>query len=119
MSNFSKPAEDLGQSAREYVDLKVDDLKLRTVRGLSLSVSKILSMILIVGVASTILLALSFGLILLFGELIGSYGWAALIVAGVLCIILGVLYLLRNKLFRDSFVQLFVKLFFGSGDEEI
>lgn len=119
MSNFSKPAEDLSKSVREYVDLKVDDLKLRTVRGLSLSVSKILSMILIVGVVSTILLALSFGLILLFGELIGSYGWAALIVAGVLCLILAVLFSLRNKLFRDSFVQLFVKLFFGSGDEEI
>ena len=103
---------------RDYVDLKIDDLKLRTVNGLSVSVSKILSTIMIIGVISTIFFALSFGFIMLLGEWIGSYGWGALIVAGVLLLALCVLLILRNKLFSNSFVQLFVKLFFGSPDEE-
>jgi len=118
MSQFSKPAEDLAGEAREYIDLRLDEVKLRTAKGLSLTVSKLLGMILILGVVSALLLVLSFGLILLLGELIGSYGWAALAVAAVLTVSLVVLIVLRDRLFRGSFVRLFVKLFFGEDGED-
>ena len=117
MGEFSRPAEELASEAREYIDLKVDEIKLRTAKGLSVSVAKLLGMVLILGVLSSLLLVLSFGIILLFGEAIGSYGWAALSVAGLLIVVLAVLVMLRDKLFSGSFVQLFVKLFFG-GDED-
>ena len=119
MNNFTQPVEELGRSAREYVDLRVDDLKLRTAKGLSLSVSKILSMILILGVVSVLLLSLAFALVMLIGEALGSYGWGAMIVAGVLLVVLVVLVALKDRLFRDSFVRLFVKLFFGPDDEKL
>ena len=34
--DFTKSAEEFAQSASEYIDLKIDDLKLRTAKGLSL-----------------------------------------------------------------------------------
>lgn len=118
MSEFTRPAEQLSTEVRSYVDLKVDELKLKTARGLSLSVSRILGVILILGVVTTLLLVLAFGVVLVVGDLIHSYGGAAFIVAGVLAVILGVLLLFRERLFRNSFVPLFVKLFFPEDDGE-
>lgn len=124
MSEFTKPAEELFRDSREYVDAKIDDVKLRTVRGLSLSISKVLAMILILGVATSFLLVLSLGLILLLGQIIGgNYAAAALITAGVLAILLVVLFLLRDKLFSGTFIPLLMKLFFdkdgNDGKEEL
>ena len=117
MSEFSKPAEDLLQAAKEYADLRIDDLKLRTAKGLTVAVSKLLGLILILGVVLALLLLLSFGLVLLVGEWIGSYGLAALMVAGVVAVVLLVLLKVRDKLFQGTFVSLFVKLFFAGHEE--
>lgn len=117
MSEFLEPIVDLSQTAREYVDLRVDEVKLKTAKGLSLSVSRILSYIVILGVATNLLLILSFAAILLLGDVIGGYGLAALIVSGVLLLLLVVLFLLRNRLFRGGFVRLFIKLFYPPQDE--
>ena len=117
MGEFTKPLEDLSGSVREYVDLKVDEVKLRTAKGLSISVSKVLGMMMIIGLASVVVLALSFGLILLLGELVNSYALGALIVAGVLAVVLIILVVRRDKMFKNSFVRLFVKLFFGGDDD--
>ena len=117
MSNFSKPAEDLSREAREYIDLQIDNVKLRTVKGLSVTASKLVGFILIIGVASSLILALSFGLILLAGELIGSYAWSAIGVAALLGLGLWILIRKRDTLFKDTFVPLFIKLFFNDDDE--
>ena len=117
MSQFSRPAEELSREAKEYVDLRLEDVKLRTVKGLSLTASKLVGMILLLGVAINLALVLSFGIILLVGELIGSYAWAALGVAVLLCIVLWILVRKRDTLFKDTFVPLFVKLFFSDDDE--
>jgi len=118
MSNFTRPAEDLSQKAREYVDLRVDEVKLAATKGLSISLSKLVALILIVGMATNLVLVLSFGVILLVGELIGSYAWAALGVALILGICLWILIRKKDTLFRDTFVPMFVKLFFPEGDED-
>jgi hypothetical protein len=39
MSQFSRPAEDLSREAQEYIDLRLEDVKLRTVKGLSVTAS--------------------------------------------------------------------------------
>ena len=74
-------------------------------------------MILLLGIAINLVLVLSFGVILLVGELIGSYAWAALGVAALLAIGLWILVRKRDTLFRDTFVPLFVKLFFSDDDD--
>ena len=117
MSNFSKPAEDLSREAKEYIDLQLDNVKLQTARGLSVTASKLVGFILIIGLASSVVLALSFGLILLVGELVGSYAGAALGVAVLLGIALWILIRKRGTLFKDTFVPLFMNLFFNDDDD--
>ena len=117
MSNFSRPAEDLSREAKEYVDLRLDEVKLRTAKGLSVTASKLVGLFLILGVGISLLLVLSFGLILLLGELVGSYAWSAIGVAVLEGIALWILIRKRNDLFRDTFVPLFVKLFFSDDDD--
>jgi hypothetical protein len=117
MSNFSRPAEDLSREAKEYVDLRLDEVKLRTAKGLSVTASKLVGLFLILGVGISLLLVLSFGLILLVGEIFGSYAWSAIGVAVLEGIALWILIRKRNDLFRDTFVPLFVKLFFSDDDD--
>ena len=118
MSNFTQPAEDLSRKAQEYIDLRLDDVKLTLVKGLSISVSKLVGMILILGVATNLVLVLSFGIILLVGELIGSYAWSAIGVAVLLGIAVWILIRKRESLFKDTFVPIFVNLFFNDDDDE-
>ena len=117
MSNFSRPAEDLSREAKEYLDLRLEDVKLRTAKGLSVTASKLVGLFLILGVGISLMLVLSFGLILLIGELVGSYAWSAIGVAVLLGLALWILIRKRDTLFRDTFVPLFVKLFFSDDDD--
>ena len=118
MTRFTEPAEDLSRKAKEYIDLRLADVKLRTARGLSITASKLVAFFLIIGVGTSLILALSFGLILLIGELIGSYAWSAFGVSVLLALGLWILIRRRDHLFKDTFVPLFINLFFNDDDDE-
>lgn len=112
MSDFTRPVEDLGQKTTEYIDLRVDELKLKTAKGLSLTLSKLLFMLLVLFVVSIIMISIAVGGVMWIGELVGSYAGGAAIVAAFFLLVLGVLVLLRKRLFRNTFVPLFIDLFF-------
>jgi len=112
MSDFTRPVEELGKEAAEYADLRITDLKLKTAKGLSLTLSKLLYMLLVLFVVSVILTSLAIGGVFWIGELVGSYAGGALIVCGFFLLVLGILILLRKRMFRDTFVPLFAKIFF-------
>ena len=112
MSDFTRPVEDLGQKTTEYIDLRVDELKLKTAKGLSLTLSKLLYMLLVLFVVSIIMISIAVGGVMWIGEIVGSYAGGAAIVAAFFLLVLGVLVLLRKRLFRDTFVPLFIDLFF-------
>ena len=112
MSDFTRPVEDLGQKTTEYIDLRVDELKLKTAKGLSLTLSKLLYMLLVLFVVSIIMISIAVGGVLWIGEMVGSYAGGAAIVAAFFLLVLGVLVLLRKRLFRNTFVPLFIDLFF-------
>ncbi|MBO6029524.1 MAG: hypothetical protein J6P75_10050 [Bacteroidales bacterium] len=118
MTRFTEPAEDLSRKAKDYIDLRLDDVKLRTAKGLSITASKLVAFFVIIGVGTSLILALSFGLILLIGELIGSYAWSAFGVAVLLALVLWFLISRRDHLFKDTFVPLFINLFFNDDDDE-
>ena len=116
--DFTKSAEEFAQSASEYIDLKIDDLKLRTAKGLSLTLNRILLAILFLSLGSIVLTATAFGGVLLIGDLIVSYAAGAFIVAGFFLLLTVILFAIRKKLFLNGFVQMFIRLFFedGKGD---
>lgn len=116
--DFTKSAEEFAQSASEYIDLKIDDLKLRTAKGLSLTLNRILLAILFLSLGSIVLTATAFGGVLLIGDLIESYAAGAFIVAGFFLLLTVILFAIRKKLFLNGFVQMFIRLFFedGKGD---
>lgn len=104
---FLKPVENIVQEGRVYVDEQLENMKLRTVKGLSQGTSAITALLLIFAFVSILLLMLSFAFVLWLGELMDSYAQAAFIVAGVLLLILVVCILLRKQLFKNSFVGLY------------
>lgn len=116
-SHFTKPGEDLAGSASEYIDLKIDEVKLKTVKGLSVTLHKLLISILFLSLLSIILMALAFGGVLLLGDIVGSYAVGAFVVAGIFAVIMAVLFLLRNKLFLNGFVKMFMRLFFEEKED--
>ena len=119
MSEFSRPARELLDASREYADSKADEVKLQVVKGLSVSLSKLVSLLIVVCVGMALLLVLSFGLILLLGDVMGKrYGLAAISVAVVLAVAFLILYIRKDKLLRNTFVPLFMKLFFPLKEDE-
>lgn len=112
MDNSKKPLEELLGSLKEYADIKIDDIKLRTVKGLSLTLNHIVTIVLILFAVAVVLFAAGVGLIILIGSAIGSYAGGAFIVAGIFAILAAILYMLRGKLFLNNFVRMFISIFF-------
>lgn len=106
--------ETLEDDIRKYLDIRLEELKLRTVDGLSVGVSRVLSMMVVLMLGAIVLAAFAFGTVLLLGDLIGSWAAAAFIIGGVFLIVLGVLLLSWRSLFVDIFVKLFIGIFYGN-----
>ncbi len=115
-SRFTKSAEELAAGTAEYVNLKIDDLKLRTAKGLSVTLNKLLLSIMFLTLGGIVLMALAFGGVLLIGKLLGNYAAGAFIVAAFFLIVMLVLFFLRKKLFLNGLVRMFIGLFF-EGEE--
>ncbi len=109
-----KTLSEIAQETREYVDLRIDESKLKLTRGLSTALGQTLSYLLIIAVLVIVLGLLALALLQWLNGLLG-HPWGTLIVSGVFLIGLGVLVLNRHKLFKDLFVKLFIDLFY---DEE-
>ena len=107
----------LAKETQDYINLAIDEVKLKTTRGLSTALGQILSWLIIISVLSLVLGLLSFALLQWLNGLVGS-PWGTLIVAGVFLLVLLVLFLNRQKLFRDMFVKLFIDVFYDTDDDE-
>lgn len=110
--NPQKPSVE--SEIREYIDLRLDDLKLKAVDGLSVGVSRVLSLMVVLMLGAIVLAAFAFGTVLLLGDLIGNWAAAAFIIGGVFLIALVAVLLVWKKLFVDIFVKLFIDIFYGN-----
>ena len=97
---------------RNYLDLRLNELKLKTIDGLSIGVSRVLSMMLVVMLGAIALAAFAFGAVLLLGDLIGSWAGAAFIVGGIFLIVLSLLLIYWKRIFVNIFVKLFIGIFY-------
>lgn len=117
-SKLTKPVEKLKKSATEYADLRIDEVKLKTAKGLSVTLHKLLLTLLFLSIGGMVLTTAAFGLILLIGQMTGNYAVGAFIVAAVLLLLLIILVLLRKKLFINGLIRMFIGLFFEEKDED-
>lgn len=111
-NKLTAPVDKLVHKTTGYVDAQIDNVKLRSVKGLSQGTSAVAGLLLIFIIVGALVLTLSFGVVLWLGELIGSYAQAAFIMSGVLVIALVVLILLRKQLFKSNFISMYTDIFF-------
>lgn len=119
MSKFTQPAQDIVQGAGGYLDAQINNIKLRTVKGLSKGTGAMASLLLISALAGVFLLALSFALVMWLGEVLKSYALAGAIVAGGLFVVLLVFILLRKRMFKNSFIGMYEAILFDKPDESL
>lgn len=111
-NKLTAPVDKLVHKTTGYVNAQIDNVKLRSVKGLSQGTSAVAGLLLIFIIVGALVLTLSFGVVLWLGELIGSYAQAAFIMSGVLVIALVVLILLRKQLFKSNFISMYTDIFF-------
>ena len=104
--------EMIEEDMRRYLDLRLEELKLKVVAGLSVGVNGVLSMMLILMLGAIALAAFSFGTVLLLGDLIGSWTAAAFIIGGVFLAVLVVVLFFWRSLFVNAFIKLFIGIFY-------
>ena len=116
MADDKTPIESLSGEVKDYIDLKVDDLKLKATKGLSVSLARLLAAFVILFSLLLVILTLAVAFILLLGKASGDYALGALIALGVFVAVLVVLYLLRKRLFTGTFVKMFIQIFFPENE---
>lgn len=103
----------LVDDAKEYVDLRIDSFKLQMVESMSTLFSKGIGFVLMVLMMALALIMFTVALTLLLAQWIGSVIWALVIMGTLLCLAATLIYLLRDRLFGDSMVAMFSKMFFS------
>lgn len=93
-------------NTRDYIDLRIEQLKLKGTDTASQALGTLLAWILIIAIALMVLTVLAFGGILLLGKALGNYALGAFIVGGGLLLVLLVLWICRKNLFRGTFIRL-------------
>ena len=104
--------ENLTDTAKEYLDMRIDALKLQLVHHLSILFAKIVYIIIILicgGIAAAFFAAALSSYI---GELLNSEAAGTLITGGIFVLIIFILYLKRKTIFTTSMVKMFSKMFF-------
>ena len=112
-----KNLSELAQEVREYVNLRIDEAKLKATRGLSVALGQTLAYLLIFAVLSIVLGLLALALLQWLNALLGT-PWGTLIVSGLFAVALVLLWLRRDKMFRDLFVKLFIDVFYDGESEQ-
>lgn len=102
----------MNSDIRKYLDLRLNEFKLRTIDGLSVGVSRVLSLMVVIMLGAIVLAAFAFGTVLLLGDVIGSWAGAAFIIGGFFLILLALMLLLWKRLFVNIFVKLFIGIFY-------
>lgn len=103
-------------SLREYINMRMDRFTLKCVENVSVLSSKVIVVLIFVMLGVVILQLLGFALSYMLGTLLGSNALGFLAVAGIFIIALLVIFCMRKRLFKDSIVRMFAKMFFSGKD---
>lgn len=111
--NFDK----LSDGAQQYIDLKVDNIKLHIVENMSLFCSDLLSRA-VVGLFAIMALFFAMIAVVLFFAMYVGLLYAFLIVAGILLLVGALFYFFRKSIFANVMVGRFCRMFFPKNDVE-
>ena len=106
----------IGKDTQDFLNLAVDEAKLKITRGLSTALSQFLAYLVIICILSLVLGLLSLALLQWINSLLGA-PWGTLMIAAVFLLVLVILWISRKKLFRNRFVKLFIDVFYDADDE--
>jgi nitrate reductase gamma subunit len=109
--------ENLADSAKEYLDMRLDAIKLQLVENLSLLFSRIVSVSLLIIFIGIALAFLASAFSWWIGDLLGSKAAGTVITGGIFLLLALILYFRRRKLFINSMVAMFSKMFFEPVDK--
>lgn len=112
------PLDDLMESMREYLDMRVDEAKLKLSGELTRISSRIVSFFCIALLAVLVIAFLAMITYTWIGELLGNPLYGMLVTAGMLIIGIIVIFAMRNTLFSNSLLRMYIKIFFGNNDEK-
>lgn len=113
MENDSRLGE-VAETAREYVNLKIDQYKLKGVENLSIISNKTLVILIATMLGAVILQLVGFAFAFFIGELVGSTALGFIIMALVFGVVLWLIYAKRDTLFIDKMVRMYMKMFFSN-----
>ncbi|MDD2595317.1 MAG: hypothetical protein PHD11_05810 [Bacteroidales bacterium] len=118
IKELTQPIEDIGDSAKEYVNLKITEAKLKATKHAASSLNIIFAWLVVILASSLALLFLACSLAIWIGQLLGSQIFGFLIVGGALLIATVILFLCRKRLFVNGMVRTFVRILFENEDNE-
>lgn len=111
----NNPFEEITDSAKEYVNLKMDEYKLRGVEGLSTLFNTVLFIIIAAIIAGVALQMLGLAAGYAIGEVTGSTALGFTVMGVLFIIAVSILCLFRKRLFINQLIRIFIKLFFDDG----
>lgn len=114
MEEKKEKLDSLGQSVKEYVNLRVDEYKYKGVENFSIISNKTLVVLVAVMLGVVILQLAGFAIAFMIGEFIGSTAAGFGITALLFVIGLLVIYMKRDTLFLSKMMRLYSRMFFGS-----
>jgi len=102
----------LRNDIKEYINLKVDEYKLRGVEGLATLTSKAIFLVLSTMIGGVVLQLAGLALALLVSQLVGNMALGFAIVALLFAVVLAVMFAARKRLFVNRLVKMYIGLFF-------
>ena len=103
--------EELWAELKKYLTLQIDYAKLTTVEKLVVLLSAIAMVALMLILGACVLFYLSFAVVFMLSDAIGSTWGAYLIVSGIFLVLMLVVYALRQKLILDPVSRFLTRLF--------
>ncbi len=118
MEEKTSQFEQLTKDVTQYVNLRIDALKLRLIKNLSVFFSVLFSALIGVLLLNLALLFLLGALTFWIATLINSMIGAMCITGGFFLLLIILVIVFRRKLVTDRLVAMFSKMFFDGGDDE-
>ncbi|MBP5210984.1 MAG: hypothetical protein J6Z27_04010 [Bacteroidales bacterium] len=117
LRSLTRPFTDAGDSAKEAVGTKVDEVKLRIVRSLSSLFASFLSTLIVIVFVLTAVAFLGVALGHWIGSLLGSPAMGFLLIGALFALVTIILLCFKSKLFINNFIRKFIAIFFPDDDE--